>query len=44
MATINAGILNNYSIRPKNLTQYSALRGVVDFTQLGQFDQYETGY
>lgn len=44
MATINSGILNNYSIRPKNLTQYSALRGVVDFTQLGQFDQYETGY
>jgi len=44
MATINAGILNNYSIKPKNLTQYSALRGVVDFTQLGQFDQYETGY
>lgn len=40
----NNGLLNNYSIKPKNLTMYSALRGVVDFTQLGQFDQFETGY
>ena len=45
MATgINAGIVNNYTVRPKNLTQYTALRGVVDFSQIGQFDQYETGY
>ncbi len=41
---VNAGLLNNYTIRPKNLTQYTALRGVVDFSQLGQFDQFETGY
>ena len=41
---VNNGLLNNYSIRPKNLTQYTALRGVVDFSQLGQFDQFETGY
>lgn len=41
---INAGILNNYVVRPKNLTQYTALRGVVDFSQIGQFDQFETGY
>lgn len=40
----NTGLVNNYSIKPKNLTQYTALRGVVDFTQLGQFDQFETGY
>jgi hypothetical protein len=45
MATgINAGIVNNYTVKPKNLTQYTALRGVVDFSQIGQFDQYETGY
>lgn len=43
-AMINAGILNNYTVRPKNLTQYTALRGVVDFSQIGQFDQFETGY
>ena len=41
---VNSGILNNYTIRPKNLTQYTALRGVVDFSQIGQFDQFETGY
>ena len=44
MGKVNAGLLNNYSIRPKNLTQYTALRGVVDFSQIGQFDQFETGY
>ena len=44
MSKVNAGLLNNYSIRPKNLTQYTALRGVVDFSQIGQFDQFETGY
>lgn len=41
---VNSGILNNYTIKPRNLTQYTALRGVVDFSQIGQFDQYETGY
>ena len=44
MGKVNTGLLNNYSIRPKNLTQYTALRGVVDFSQIGQFDQFETGY
>lgn len=44
MANINSGLLNNFIIRPKNLTQYSALRGVTDFSQIGQFDQFETGY
>lgn len=43
-STINTGLLNNYSIRPKNLTQYTAFRGVVDYSQIGQFDQFETGY
>lgn len=40
----NSGILNDYSIRPKNLTQYTAFRGVTDFTQIGQFNQFEKGY
>lgn len=44
MGKINNGILNNYTIRPKNLTQYTAFRGVTDFTQIGQFAQFETGY
>lgn len=41
---VNTGIVNNYTIRPKNLTQYNAFRGVIDFSQPGQFDQFETGY
>lgn len=41
---INNGILNDYTIRPRNLTQYTAFRGVTDFTQIGQFAQYESGY
>ena len=44
MAKVNNGILNNYSIRPRNLTQYTAFRGVTDFTQIGQFAQFESGY
>ena len=41
---VNTGLINDYIIKPKNLTQYTALRGVTDFTQLAQFDQFETGY
>ena len=44
MGAINNGIFNDYTVRPKNLTQYTAYRGVTDFTQLGQFQQYESGY
>ena len=44
MATGNQGILNNYVKKPRNLTEYTAFRGVTDFTQIGQFDQFETGY
>ena len=41
---VNTGIINDFTIKPKNLAQYTAFRGVVDFTQLGQFNPYETGY
>ena len=41
---INKGIFNNYTVTPRNLTQYKAFRGVTDFSQIGQFNQYETGY
>ena len=44
MGYANNGILNNYTIKPRNLTQYTAFRGVTDFTQIGQFAQYERGY
>lgn len=44
MANVNNGIINNYTIKPRNLTQYTAFRGVTDFTQIGQFAQFETGY
>jgi len=41
---VNSGILNGYTLKPKNLTQYTAFRGVTDFTQVAQFDPFETGY
>jgi len=41
---VNPGIINNYTVKPKNLTQYTAFRGVTDFTQIGQFNPFETGY
>ena len=44
MSGTNNGIINNFTIRPRNLTQYTAFRGVTDFTQIGQFNQFETGY
>lgn len=44
ISTGNVSALNNYTVRPRNLTQYTAFRGVTDFTNIGQFDQYETGY
>ena len=40
----NYGIINKYSIKPRNLTQYTAFRGVTDFSQIGQFSQFERGY
>ena len=39
-----SGIINKYVRKPKNLTTYTAFRGVTDWTQIGQFDQFETGY
>lgn len=42
--TTNNGIFNNYTVTPRNLTQYTAYRGVTDFSQIGQFNQYESGY
>lgn len=42
--TINNGILNDFTIRPRNLVEYTAFRGVTDFTQIGQFAQFESGY
>lgn len=44
MSNINDGILNKYTITPNSLTKYTAFRGVTDFTQIGQFAQFETGY
>lgn len=43
MATGKTNI-NDYTINPRNLTQYNAFRGVTDFTNINQFSQYETGY
>jgi len=40
----NAGIINDYTIKPKSIAEYKARRGIMDFTQLGAFDQYESGY
>lgn len=41
---VDGGVFNAYTVHPKNLTQYAAYRGVTDFTQIGQFNQFETGY
>lgn len=40
----NQGIFNPYTINPRNLNNYTAFRGITDYTQIGQFDQYESGY
>lgn len=45
MSTAKANnLFNNFTITPRSLTQYTAFRGVTDFTNIGQFDQYESGY
>lgn len=44
MSKTNNGIFNNYTVAPRNLTQYTAYRGVTDFSQIGQFNQFESGY
>ncbi len=43
-STNKLGLVNNYTIKPRNLTQYTAFRGVTDFSQIGQFSQFERGY
>lgn len=37
-------IINNYSIKPANLSQFTRFRGFTDFSQIAQFNQFETGY
>lgn len=44
MAYVFNGIMNNFVRKPRNLTEFTAYRGVTDWTQIGQFDQFETGY
>lgn len=44
MGYVFNGIMNNFVRKPRNLTEYTAYRGVTDWTQIGQFDQFETGY
>ena len=39
-----SNIANGYVKRPKDLSEYQGLRGVTDFTNIGQFNQFETGY
>lgn len=41
---INNGVFNKYTLKPKNLSNYTSFRGVTDFSQIGKFNQYETGY
>lgn len=40
----SSNIANGYIKRPRDLTGYTAFRGVTDFTNIGQFNQFETGY
>lgn len=41
---VNKGLFNDYTITPRSLTQYTAFRGFTDFSQIGQFNQFESGY
>jgi hypothetical protein len=43
-STIINGVFNDYALKPKNLSSYTSFRGVTDFSQIGYFNQYETGY
>jgi len=36
--------ISTQTIMPRNLTQYTAFRGVTDFSNIGQFAQFEGGY
>ena len=38
-----SNIFNN-TLSPRDLTKFTLFRGVTDFTNLQQFDLYETGY
>lgn len=38
------GVFNDYALKPNNLSSYTSFRGVTDFSQIGYFNQYETGY
>lgn len=44
MASYNTSVFNDYTIRPRSISEYTSFRGVVDFSQIGKFNQYETGY
>lgn len=41
---MSSSIINNYSIKPRSLAQFTRFRGFTDFSQIAQFDQFETGY
>ena len=44
MAVYNTSVFNDYTIKPRSISQYTSFRGVVDFSQIGKFNQFETGY
>ena len=41
---IQSGIFNDYVIKPKSISSFTSFRGVTDFSLIGKFNQYETGY
>ena len=44
MAKLVQGVFNDYALKPKSISKYTSFRGVTDFSQIGKFNQYETGY
>ena len=40
----DTGLFNDYTVMPRNLTKFTAFRGVTDFSNIAQFNQYEQGY
>lgn len=44
MASAHVNNMFNYSLAPNSVTKFTLFRGVTDYTNLAQFDLYETGY
>nr|DAP83768.1 MAG TPA: hypothetical protein [Caudoviricetes sp.]DAT64696.1 MAG TPA: hypothetical protein [Caudoviricetes sp.] len=44
MAAENVSYIFDNTVTPRDITKFTLMRGVTDFTNLSQYDLYETGY